>query len=166
MLIVADQLFLFDEALRILASWFCFCRYPSRPLAALYVTMFLRSTNNSLVAGLDATSLSGQSEDLPPSTSANAEILRPSSSDAHIPLPQTSRQADVPFPAFLGGVVAAVKQVLAANQTPMSAEASSSVAGDVPATFSSSLQSQLQSRLACSFWRGLSTSFGFYGGSS
>ena len=39
-------------------------------------------------------------------------------------------------------MVAAVKQALAADQTPTSAEANSSVAGGVPATFSSSLQSQ------------------------
>ena len=77
-------------------------------LAALYVTMFLRSTNNSLAAGLDATSLSGQSEDLPPSTSADVEVLCLSCSDAHSPLPQASGQADVPSPAFLASVVAAV----------------------------------------------------------
>ena len=106
-------------------------------LAALYVTMFLRSTNNSLAAGLDATSLSGQSEDLPPSTSADAEVLRPSCGAAHSPPPPASGQADVPSPAFLASVVAAVKQALAAEQTPTSSEASSSVTGGVPATFSS-----------------------------
>ena len=103
--------------------------------------MFLRSTNNSLAAGLDATSLPSHSKDLPPSTSANAEVLYPSCSDAHSPLPQASGQVDVPSPAFLASVVAAVKQALAADQTPTSVEASSSMAGDVPATFSSSLQS-------------------------
>ena len=110
-------------------------------LAVAYVTMFLRSTNNSLAAGLDATSLSGQSEDLPPSTSTDAEVLGPSCSDAHSPPPQASGQADVQSPAFLASVVAAVKQALAAEQTPTIAEASSNVAGGVPATFSSSLQS-------------------------
>ena len=104
--------------------------------------MFLRSTNNSLAAGLDATSLPSQSEDLPPSTSANAKVLRPSSSDAHSPLPQASRQVDVPSPAFLAWVVAAVKQALAADQTPTSVEASSSMSGGIPVTFLSSLQSQ------------------------
>jgi len=102
----------------------------------------LRSTNNSLAAGFDATSLSGKSEHFPLSTSANAEVLCPSCSDAHSPLPQASRQADVPSPAFLALVVAAVKQALAADQTLPGAEASSSVAGGIPATFSSSLQSQ------------------------
>ena len=81
-------------------------------------------------------------KDLPPSTSANAEILRPSRSDAHSLLPQASRQVDVPSPAFLASVVVAIKQALAADQTLMSVESSSSVAGGITATFSSSLQSQ------------------------
>ena len=83
--------------------------------------MFLRSTNNSLGASLDATSLPSRSDELPPSTNANAKVLRPSCSDANSLLPQASGQADVPSPAFL---VVAVKQVLAAGQTPMSVEAS------------------------------------------
>lgn len=86
--------------------------------------MFLRSTNNSLGAGLDATSLPSRSDELPPLTNANAEVLRPSCSDANSLLPQASGQADVPSPAFLASVVVAVKQVLAAGQTPMSVEAS------------------------------------------
>ena len=104
--------------------------------------MFLRSTNNSLAAGLDATSLASHSDELSPSTSANAAALRPSCSDTNSPLIQASGQADVPSPAFLASVVAAVKQALAAEQTPTSVAASSSVAGGIPATFSSSLQSQ------------------------
>ena len=107
--------------------------------------MFLRSTNNSLAVGLDATSLPSQSEDLPPSTSANAKVLCPSCSDAHSPLPQASRQDDVPSPAFLAWVVAAVKQALAADQTPTSVEASSSVAGGIPMTF-------LSSTIICRLW--------------
>ena len=104
--------------------------------------MPLRSTNNSTAAGLDASSPPSCSDDLPPSTSANAEVLHPSCSDAHGSLPQASRQADVPSPAFLALVVVAVNQELTADQTPMSVEASSSAARGVPATFSSSLQSQ------------------------
>ena len=103
--------------------------------------MFLRSTNNSIAAGLDVTSPPSHSDNLPPSTSVNAEVLASSCSDANSPLPQASGQA-VPSPAFLAQVVAAVKQALAADQTLMSVEASSSVAGGIPATFLSSLQSQ------------------------
>ena len=104
--------------------------------------MPLRSTNNSTAAGLNASSPPSRSDDLPPSTSANAEVLRPSCSAAISSLPQASGQADVPSPAFLASVVAAVKQVLAADQTPPSVAASSSSAKGVPTTFSSSLQSQ------------------------
>ena len=39
--------------------------------------MFLRSTSDSLAASSDATSLSSPSEELPPLTSANAEVIRP-----------------------------------------------------------------------------------------
>ena len=74
--------------------------------------------------------------------SANAEVLRPSCSAAISSLPQASGQADVPSPAFLASVVAAIKQALAADQTPPSVAASSSSAEGVPTTFSSSLQSQ------------------------
>ena len=56
--------------------------------------MFLRSSNNSLVAGLDATSLASHSDELSPSTSAKAEVLRPSCSDTNSPLLQASGQAD------------------------------------------------------------------------
>ena len=74
--------------------------------------------------------------------SANGEDLCPSCSNANNPLPQASGQADAPFPAFLATVAASVRKVLAADQTLMSAEASLSEAGGIPATFSSSLQSQ------------------------
>ena len=104
--------------------------------------MFLRSTNNGLAAGLDATSLPSHSDKLSPSTSANAEVFRPSCCNANGPLLEASGQADVPSPAFLVSVVAAVNQALAAEKTPTSVAASSRVAGGVPATFSSSLQSQ------------------------
>lgn len=71
--------------------------------------MFLRSTNNNLAAGLDATSLPSHSDEFPPSTSANAEVLCPSCSHSNSPLPQASRQVDVQSPAFLALVVMAVK---------------------------------------------------------
>ena len=91
--------------------------------------MFLRSTNNGLAAGLDTTSLPSHSEELPPSTSANAEALCPSSSDANSSLHQASGQTDVLSPTFLASVVAAVKQALTAEQTTTIVQASSSVAG-------------------------------------
>ena len=47
----------------------------------------------------------------------NSKHTRPSCSDAHSPPPPASGQADVPSPAFLASVVAAVKQALAAEQT-------------------------------------------------
>ena len=102
--------------------------------------MFLRSTNNSLAASLDATSLPSHSEELPPSTSANAKDLRPSCSDAYSSSHQASGQADAPSPTFLALVVAAVEQAIAAEHTAMSTPASSSVAGGV----------LLHSRPACS----------------
>ena len=64
--------------------------------------MFLPSTNNSLAADLDANSLPSHSDELPPSTSANAKVFRPFCSDANSPLSQASGQADVPFSVFLG----------------------------------------------------------------
>ena len=86
--------------------------------------MFLHSTNNSLVAGLVTASLPIHSDELPPLMSANTDVLLTSCSDANSLLPQAKRQADVPSPAFLASVVAAVKQVLTADQTPTSVEAS------------------------------------------
>ena len=77
--------------------------------------MFLHSTNNSLAASLDATSLPSHSEELPPSTSANAKVLRSSCSDASSSSHQASGQADVPSPTFLASVVVAVKQALVAK---------------------------------------------------
>ena len=55
---------------------------------------------------------------------------------------------DVPSPTFLASVVAAVKQALAAEHALMNTPASSSVAGGVPATLSSSLQSQVSALAA------------------
>ena len=104
--------------------------------------MFLHSTNNSFAAGVVTASLPSHSDELPPLMSANAEVLPHSCSDPNSPLQKASRQADVPSPAFLAKVVAAIKQALTANQTLMSVEASSSMAGGVSITFLSSLQSQ------------------------
>ena len=82
--------------------------------------MFLHSTNNNLAAGLDATSLPSHSDELPPLTRANAEVLCPSCNHSNSLLPQASRQLDVQSPAFLALVVVTVKQAVAADQTPTS----------------------------------------------
>ena len=130
------------ESLRIHASYRCLAIRLHILELLLTSKMFLRSTNNSLAASLDAASPPSLSEELPPSMSANAEVLRPSCTDASSSSHQASGQADVPSPTFLASVVAAVKQALAAEQASMNTPASSSVAGGVPASLSSSLQFQ------------------------
>ena len=87
--------------------------------------MSLRTTNNSLAASLDA-ALQGLPDEQELPASLNAAIFPPSLvSEATIPLHQAGLP-DVPSPAFLASVVAAVKQPLAADWTATSVQASSS----------------------------------------
>ena len=103
--------------------------------------MSLRSTNNTLAAGLDAGSSQSRPDDLPV-LSADFPPA-PAINDVQSSSIQAGVQ-DVPSPAFLASVVAAVKQALAAEQSS-SVQASPSVSGaigGVPASFASSLPLQ------------------------
>ena len=102
---------------------------------------FTRPTNNSLSAGLDSAPQSSS-----PSASSNADVPIPPSSVSDSSHPAGG--PDVPSPAFLASIVAAVKQALAAEQTATSGQASGSPStsvagaiGGVPSTLVSSHQS-------------------------
>ena len=106
------------------------------------------ATNNSLAADLDASPQSPSAE-LP--VSLNAAIVPPSSASDPPSSSNPAGAPDVPSPAFLASIVAAVKQALAAEQSAQSIQTSTcptSVAGaigGVPTTFAPSQQS-LQSQ--------------------
>ena len=143
-LIVLDLLLTIVTAhckeLQILASCFLL-RCCLLALVSFVVMPFTRPTNNSLSAGLDSAPQSSS-----PSASSNADVPIPPSSVSDSSHPAGG--PDVPSPAFLASVVAAVKQALAAEQTATSGQASGSPStsvagaiGGVPSTLASSHQS-------------------------
>ena len=143
-LIVLDLLLTIVTAhckeLQILASCFLL-RCCLLALVSFVVMPFTRPTNNSLSAGLDSAPQSSS-----PSASSNADVPIPPSSVSDSSHPAGG--PDVPSPAFLTSVVAAVKQALAAEQTATSGQASGSPStsvagaiGGVPSTLASSHQS-------------------------
>ena len=109
--------------------------------------MSLRTTNNSLAAGLDAMFQGSLDEHKFPASSNDGIVPSTVASNAT----SLSRQADLPdirSPAFLASVIAAVKQALVTNQTATSVQASSSTytsvpgaIGGVPSKFPQSQQS-------------------------
>ena len=127
-LIFADQTLCYCESLRILARFLAVLPFVCREKAFCY-DMTSRPTRNSQAAAFDA--MISPVESNPSSLAANSSL--PSTGSADPSATFQSPMLDQPSPAFLAAVVSAVKQALAAEQTPsLPSTPATSFASSVP----------------------------------
>ena len=127
-LIFADQTLCYCESLRILARFLAVLPFVCREKAFCY-DMTSRPTHNSQAAAFDA--MISPVESNPSSSAANSSL--PSTGSADPSATSQSPMLDQPSPAFLAAVVSAVKQALAAEQTPsLPSTPATSFASSVP----------------------------------